>query len=72
MPVALPDGRTVAVAASVGVAACAPADLTSALKAADEAMYRAEQSGGGWQYAYTAPGSGPSPTRRRPKPTAPA
>lgn len=58
-PVTLPDGRTVAIGTSVGVAACSPAGLSAALGAADTAMYQAKQSGGGWRYADIVPGPNP-------------
>lgn len=54
-PVTLPDGRVVAIGASVGVAACSPAGLSAALGAADAAMYQAKQSGGGWRCADIVP-----------------
>lgn len=63
-PVDLPGGRTVAIAASVGVAACPRNGLPGALKAADTAMYQVKRSrcpGGGWRYAGTIPG--PRPVR---------
>jgi diguanylate cyclase (GGDEF)-like protein len=68
-PVALPAGLVVTVGASIGVAPDPFADLVcsglpGALGAADEAMYRAKRSGGGWRYATTAPARHPAPTQR--------
>lgn len=67
-PIDLPNGRTVTIAASVGVAACPRKGLSDALKAADTAMYQVKQSrhpGGGWRYADTIPGSCPVRAGRR-------
>jgi diguanylate cyclase (GGDEF)-like protein len=43
------SGVTIAVAASVGAAACAGRGLSAALAAADAAMYRAKHAGGGFR-----------------------
>jgi diguanylate cyclase (GGDEF)-like protein len=51
-PAPLPGpGVTIAVTASVGAAACARRGLPAGLAAADAAMYRAKQAGGGYRVA---------------------
>jgi len=63
-PVALPDGRTVAVAASIGVAAESFAALPAALGAADAGMYLAKRFGGGWRRAAAATDPNTAPEKR--------
>ena len=64
-PVTLPAGGTVPGGASVGAATCtARAGLSSALAAADAAMYQVKRDGGGWRLSAGSALSAGSPALR--------